>query len=102
MYTINEGSTSYHNIAIHGYDGSIITPDLLRYKITDGFKVTITDWTVIDNDTDQISISPTINTISTTHGKLRYLTVEATHNTTDKITSEVCYEITNLIGIATI
>jgi hypothetical protein len=102
MDNINEGSTSYHNLVILGYDGVPIVPDLLRYKVLGSFGGIIVDWTVIDSDTEQIVLSATINTISNTHGAKRYLTIEATHDTTSKITSEICYEIVNLKGILAI
>jgi hypothetical protein len=102
MDNINEGSTSYHNLVILGYDGIPIIPDLLRYKVLGSFGGAMLDWTIIDPSSEQIIISATINTISNTHGAKRYLTIEATHDTTSKITSEICYEIVNLKGIPAI
>ena len=94
---VNEGATSSHSISFFDSDGSAVVPESLRYQVSDGSVFSI-QWTTIANSTAEIKISATINTIGI-GGNERYLTVEATHNGGDKITSEVVYTLVDLKGV---
>jgi hypothetical protein len=99
MQSVNEGSSSTHSLDIRGFDGSVITPILLRYKLTNSKGTILTDWTTIDNASTSLVISGTLNSILTSASIGRLLTIEATDSDSNKITSEFYYEITNLVGI---
>ena len=94
---VNEGSTSDHSISFFDSGGVAVTPESLRYRVTDG-SVDVVPWAILANNATEIEISATANTIGTVSNK-RYLTVEATHNGGDKITSEIVYTLANLKGI---
>jgi hypothetical protein len=68
----------------------------LRYRVTDGV-TDIVPWATLSNVATSVEVSATANTIGT-GGNKRYLTVEATHNGGDKITSEIAYTLTDLKG----
>jgi hypothetical protein len=95
---VNEGSTSYHPITIIDKDGVAATPESLRYRLTGNNGEEVIEWTTIETNSAEIEVDATSNTIGTTGAK-RYLTVEATHNGGDKITSELAYTLVNLKGI---
>ena len=95
---VNEGSTSTHAISFTGADGLPVTPESLRYRVTAGPEIDVVAWATIANNSTSIEISATSNTIGTT-GSKRYLTVEATHNGGDKITSEIAYSLVDLKGV---
>lgn len=98
MATVNEGSTSYHPIVITDASGEIVTPEALRYKLSDSLSTSLVDWTVISAETTLIEIQSSLNIIAQ-GGKKRFLTIEATHDGGKKITSEIEYELIDLKGL---
>lgn len=98
MPTVNEGSTSYHPIVITDASGEIITPEALRYKLSDSLSAPLVDWTDILAASTLVEIQSALNIIGQ-GGKKRFLTIEATHNGGKKITSEIEYELIDLKGL---
>lgn len=98
MTTVNEGSTSYHPIVITDASGEIVTPEALRYKLSDSLSTALVDWTTISAVSTLIEIQSTLNTIGV-GGVKRFLTIEATHDGGKKITSEIEYELIDLKGL---
>jgi hypothetical protein len=96
---VNEGSTSYHAITITDADGAPVTPEALRYRLMAAEGVEIIAWTALAVDATEIEVDAADNIIGET-GSKRFLTLEATHNGGDKITSELEYKIVNLKGVA--
>lgn len=97
--TINEGSTSYHSIAPVNKDGDAVAPEAIRYRVTGSGGVEVVDWTTVSPSATEIELSPAVNTIGSTTGKKRYLAVEITHGSGDKITEEIEYTIRDLKGV---
>ena len=94
---INEGSTSYHSIAIVDQNGALVVPQSLRYRLKASSIDIIQDWTSIPTDSTEIVVTPEQNTIGPAW-KERFLTVEATYNNGQKITSEIGYTLVDLVG----
>ena len=98
MNKVNEGSTSYHPIAFFDANEMPLSPSAIRYRVSDSKGVALVPWTNHDVNIDFITVSATTNTIDANSGTKRVLTVEATHGTAEKITTELVYELVNLIG----
>ena len=96
---VKEGSTSYHTLDIEGKDGEPVTPEALRYRLQDGRKNVLVDWTVLPTATIDFEIDAAHNIIGA-GGQERIITVEVTHNGGRKITSAIGYGIEDLQGIA--
>lgn len=96
---ISEGSTSYHSLSFAGKDGEAVTPEALRYRLQDGRKNVLVDWTALPPSTIDIEIDAAHNIIGA-GGQARIITVEVTHNGGRKITRAIGYGIEDLQGIA--
>lgn len=99
MGFIPEGSTSYHHLIFKNADGTLITPEAIRYKVTSGNGDILVEWTSITTDSTEIKVSSTVNTIGI-NGSIRFLTVEITFNTSEKLTGEIKYTLDDLVGIS--
>lgn len=95
--TIKEGSTSLHYLEFYDAEGEEVDPETLKYRLLAGRGPSLIPWTSLDASTKVIEISPEYNVINN-DGRIRYLTVSATHDGGKTITYEVEYEITDLKG----
>jgi hypothetical protein len=99
IISINEGSSSYHDLEILDINRNVVVPTSLRYKLT-SYKYILQDWTIIDPTSTSLIISGDLNTLSVdAPGLERFLIVEAIDSSGNSITGELYYEINNLIGI---
>ena len=100
MSGVNEGSTSYHTVTFYDVDGNLITPDSITYTLLDASENTLVDWTsVVPGSSVEIQITGANNTISSTTGKKRKLTVKGVNPDSTVITEEENYTINSFSGI---
>ena len=96
---IEEGTTSRHPLTITMASGAPATPESIRYRLMAGVGKQITGWTVVDPLDTELTISALENTIGP-DGAKRYLTIEVTHNGGEIITSELEYQLNDLVGVS--
>ena len=96
--TVQEGSTSYHDIIIT-YSVGTGPPEAVRYRLMASEADEIIPWTTLASPaTTQIEIAASYN-IDNGTGKNRYLAIEITHNSSRKITIDEVYKLGDVKGI---